>query len=105
MNINYNIYENQVDKIPVTETAIVAFIDILGFKELIKEYDNGINQNLLKDIISSMNTAVDFLKMNINNEPDFLNWNVLRFQLNLIFITSKRIFFILCFIYQLIKIC
>lgn len=58
-----------------TETNIVAFVDILGFSELIKKYDKGEMPNVLSDIKSASDTAAEFLKMNMSkNDPDMFNW-------------------------------
>ncbi len=58
-----------------TETYIVAFVDILGFSDFIKKYDNGEMPNVLSDIKNASDSAADFLKMNISqNEHDMFNW-------------------------------
>lgn len=58
-----------------TEEYIVAFVDILGFSEFIKKYDNGEMPNVLSDIKNASDSAADFLKMNISqNEHDMFNW-------------------------------
>lgn len=47
------------DKLTDTEQRIVAFIDILGFKAIIDEYDNQALSNILKDLQMALNTAID----------------------------------------------
>ncbi|MDP2413847.1 hypothetical protein [Daejeonella sp.] len=42
-----------------TEDRIVAFIDILGFKDIIQEYDTDEFSNILKDLQNALNDAVN----------------------------------------------
>jgi hypothetical protein len=58
-----------------TKENIVAFVDILGFSDFIKAYDLGNNPNLLLDLKQAVDSASEFLKMNINQqEKDLFNW-------------------------------
>jgi hypothetical protein len=57
-----------------TETYYVAFIDILGFSELIKKYDKGLLPNVLDDLKSALDKATDFLKTDYVKEEDAFHW-------------------------------
>ena len=57
-----------------TETYYVAFIDILGFSELIRKYDKGLLPNVLNDLKSALDNATDFLKTDYVKEEDAFHW-------------------------------
>ncbi len=57
------------------EEYIVAFIDILGFSEAIREYDSGLKPELLNEIKEAVNNAGDFLLTQYIEPPaNLVNW-------------------------------
>jgi hypothetical protein len=59
-----NYFKDIVD----TEPRIVCFLDILGFSELINQYDNSLTSTVLQDIQESFSLAEKFLLQNNNIE-------------------------------------
>lgn len=60
---------------PDEKDYIVAFIDILGFSESIREYDSGKKPQLLNQIKKAVNSAGDFLsKQYLKPTSNFDNW-------------------------------
>jgi hypothetical protein len=57
-----------------TGTFFVAFIDILGFGELVKKYDKGLLPSVLNDLKSALDNATSFLKIDLSSPSDPLNW-------------------------------
>jgi len=58
-----------------TEKYIVAFIDILGFKKMIEEFDEGKQPNLLNDIAAVVDSVSSFLREEPNYQTeDFNKW-------------------------------
>jgi hypothetical protein len=47
---------------PTTTTKFVAFVDILGFTEIIKSYDAGENQEILSLLKQAVDPAAGFLR-------------------------------------------
>lgn len=57
-----------VGELVETEPRIVCFLDILGFSELIKRYDDDITSTLLQDIQESFKIATKTLKEAVNQQ-------------------------------------
>lgn len=51
-----------------TEKRIVAFIDILGFSNIIEEYDNNIQSNILNELHDTLESAVKIAIQNITDQ-------------------------------------
>lgn len=64
------------DEIVETEPRFVCFIDILGFSDLINEYDSNISSTILQDIQESFAQAKTFLFANKGNKPDEVTRNL-----------------------------
>lgn len=47
-----------------THNRIVAFVDILGFSDMIRKYDSSANVQLLIDLKESLDSAVEFMQKN-----------------------------------------
>ena len=50
-----------------TEPRLVAFIDILGFKEIIEEYDSNEFSNILRDLHDALEMAIKISIENMTN--------------------------------------
>ncbi len=48
-----------------TQNYIVAFVDILGFSEIIKEYDSNINSNKLKELKKALEDSISYATIKI----------------------------------------
>lgn len=60
-----------IDEIVETEPRIICFMDILGFSELINEYENDITSTVLQDIQESFAIAKEnLLENNIHHDTD-----------------------------------
>jgi hypothetical protein len=64
------------DEIVETEPRFVCFIDILGFSDLINEYEKNITSTILQDIQESFAQAKTYLFANKGNKPDEVTRNL-----------------------------
>ncbi len=59
----------QRGNIKETELSIVAFIDILGFKSIVEEFENNAKSNSLLNLHNALTMAIDVLKQNTSINP------------------------------------
>lgn len=73
-------FVNGADKIIDTEPRFVCFLDILGFSEMIDEYDEDLTSNILQDIQEAFQISIQTIETN-ENTPNKEALKHLKYQL------------------------
>ena len=78
-----------------TQNCFVAFVDILGFKNIINEYENNIYSNKLKQLKNALDESIEFATKEfkeISQNQSFINWGFQIFPDELSVLLEYRMF-------------